>query len=1845
MASYAVFGERAEVEASRVSVVGLRREEEIRLAAARDESERIEVEIADDDVVAVELEGGFKLWMRGDALRRELVEEARDGQGAPTLRPALALDGAERGTPGLVLKALRVFGIDPVEALVRKTAERIEAANQDQLLRLDPAAVQPWTEPAWHAVDEAEAAAGEPLLLLVHGTFSSTLGSFAPLFRLPGPTLKLQAAYPGRIYGFEHPTLTQSPIANALALVRKLPAGSRVHLVSHSRGGLVADLLCLTPLVESAEILSPADLKRLSPADRRDLPLLIEELRSRRIQVERFVRAASPSRGTTLASGRLDRWLSVVSALLSQVPVPAAGVADALLDFILAVVRQPQDGEALPGLAAMMPDSPLVALLNRPDLEIRGPAQLAVIAGDIEEQGVWGRLKLLLPDLFFAGDHDLVVNTGSMYGGLRRTRGWFCFDQGANVNHFNYFGASLDGGDGPVTQPVTVDALLLGLLGEPPGRFYRPLAEAAVAAPARGGGEVTGRRPVLFVLPGVMGSSLAVRDRTDEVWLSVPRIVAGQLTRLRMDQPLEILPTGLIGMAYGDLVTFMGRSHDVLAFPYDWRQSVRKAAEGLADEVAAALERTAADGQPVRILAHSMGGLVARAMIARRPDLWQRIRDRGGRLVMLGTPNRGSWEIVRMLVARGGTLKQLALADAPNGLPALLAMIREFPGVLELLPEDAQDFFSAATWQGLADYDQAEEWGVPGQGRPAAGAPSWLEQAREARAWLRDRAIDPRGMIYVAGAAPETPSTLYRTVEQRFLQPRRNTLGFFASARGDSRVLWDDGILPGVPTWYAPGMSHGDLASDGRLFRALEDLLVQGRTDDQALRTDPPVSREADQQRPLREPEPAFYPDQPTLERTALAISRRRPETAPRAEVRVCVTHGSLAFVEHRVAVGHYQADTIVGSEAYLDYVLEGRLRARQDLGLYPGALGSHSVLDHPSPGGKPGGALLVGLGEVGELTPGTLAATFARALLALARHTLEMPGAAADRAPRAPYGIELSSVLIGAGTGGIGIRDSALALLRGVAQANRTLEQSGQAEQVRITGIELIELRQDRAIEAMRAVQRIDDDPELSGGFRVPRLLREGTGGTRYVGGAEDDPTWWHRLQIIGAESGSLRFTLLTQRARAEETLVATQAALVDRFVERACAGTAYDPSVNRTLFEMLLPLGLKDGSALRSNLVLVLDEAAARYPWEMLEDRWSQPLPGRAGAGSAGRGGERKPRAVELGLLRQLRTREHRAEPVMSAGDCALVIGDPRSDFVPLPGAREEARRVAIALERSGYQITALVEPSAEQVMAALHADAYRVMHLAGHGVHRARLAGDAPPLCNACGQPLPARDEELVSGMIIGAGMVLTPGDVQQMRRVPELVFINCCHLGRPDADPGKLDSDRAQAHRLAANLAVQFIRMGVRAVVAAGWAVNDQAAQTFAETLYHGMAGGERFGDAVRAARETTWGDHAHSNTWGAYQCYGDPDFRLASDRRRGGDGERRAYVSPAEALAEIENLRAEAQCAHPKRIEALQQDLCRIELALKHIADAEGIDWCERGDVAEALGLAQGELGRFAEAVATLGRAIQADDAAASWGAIEQRARYQARHAKGLCQSADRALRQEGLDLFDAALRSLDGLERHPEKKLTVERYRSLAGLHWRRVQVLPAIERAAELERLIAVLDRAGADLRRGDADPLDPYSRLLWLAAKLMLTAYTPQPLDSICPSFADWCDELARRAPDYERAHATRLSGAIGTEISLLTHLEQGDLPAHVDTFTDKLRQDLRRGASHRQLASLLDYVELLQVLATDATHKRKRFRSQAASLEPMLELLRARLGGGSRVDDSGGVRAEGRGGGGRA
>ena len=61
----------------------------------------------------------------------------------------------------------------------------------------------------------------------------------------------------------------------------------------------------------------------------------------------------------------------------------------------------------------------------------------------------------------------------------------------------------------------------------------------------------------------------------------------------------------------------------------------------------------------------------------------------------------------------------------------------------------------------------------------------------------------------------------------------------------------------------------------------------------------------------------------------------------------------------------------------------------------------------------------------------------------------------------------------------------------------------------------------------------------------------------------------------------------------------------------------------------------------------------------------------------------------------------------------------------------------------------------------------------------------------------------------------------------------------------------------------------------------------------------------FGDSVREARLQTYNRHPHTNTWGAYQCYGDPSYAFKNNNRP--TKAKYNFVAPVEVIYELDNL--------------------------------------------------------------------------------------------------------------------------------------------------------------------------------------------------------------------------------------------------------------------------------------------------------------------------------------------------
>lgn len=211
----------------------------------------------------------------------------------------------------------------------------------------------------------------------------------------------------------------------------------------------------------------------------------------------------------------------------------------------------------------------------------------------------------------------------------------------------------------------------------------------------------------MYVLPGIGGSVLERPKRGggfETAWASGFGDVKDLLLhpgRLSLGEHEHLRPVGLVSsksllpgwpVVHGydrlasDLAGLPGvrldRGHperrvadaNVVLFPYDFRRSVREAAERLDSDVRARLrDRGGERADSVVVVAHSMGGLVARYWMGPLEG-WRVSRA----LVTLGTPHRGAPKALDV-VANGAPV-------GPFRLPAPAAVLAGWASVGELMP-------------------------------------------------------------------------------------------------------------------------------------------------------------------------------------------------------------------------------------------------------------------------------------------------------------------------------------------------------------------------------------------------------------------------------------------------------------------------------------------------------------------------------------------------------------------------------------------------------------------------------------------------------------------------------------------------------------------------------------------------------------------------------------------------------------------------------------------------------------------------------------------------------------------------------------------------------------------------------------------------------------------------------------------------------------------------------------------------------------------------------------------------------------------------------------------------------
>jgi pimeloyl-ACP methyl ester carboxylesterase len=301
--------------------------------------------------------------------------------------------------------------------------------------------------------------------------------------------------------------------------------------------------------------------------------------------------------------------------------------------------------------------------------------------------------------------------------------------------------------------------------------------------------------PVVLILPGIMSSRLGrpVDAQFDDLlWLDFESVALGRLPELSLSgYRNDVESLGIILTSYLALklrLRILG--FDARFFAYDWRKGLDDLGSNLAKE----LKRLAP--RRVHIVAHSMGGMVARAALKHAPQNL-------GRMVMLGTPNRGSFVPVQIVRGVHPVVKKLAALDPVHSQAELARdVFGTFPGLTDLFPDGPEgNLFDADAWPEAGIRPKTEE----------------LSRARATRAALPEHYDD---LVLIAGVNHPTVTAAAKT-EAGF--------EYQVTSKGDSMIPASSVWLPQTRIYYIAERHHR-IPGNPLIANAIGDILKSGST-------------------------------------------------------------------------------------------------------------------------------------------------------------------------------------------------------------------------------------------------------------------------------------------------------------------------------------------------------------------------------------------------------------------------------------------------------------------------------------------------------------------------------------------------------------------------------------------------------------------------------------------------------------------------------------------------------------------------------------------------------------------------------------------------------------------------------------------------------------------------------------------------------------------------------------------------------------------------------------------------------------------------------------------------------
>ena len=301
----------------------------------------------------------------------------------------------------------------------------------------------------------------------------------------------------------------------------------------------------------------------------------------------------------------------------------------------------------------------------------------------------------------------------------------------------------------------------------------------------------------VLIVPGIMGSQLGLKRAApapnDIVWLDPFDIQQGRLGVLRVGGGAAVVPLGAVLYSLLRLkLALRARGFAAEFHDYDWRLGIAELGRALAGRLA--------HHARIAIVAHSMGGLVARAAL-RHPGTGHVTR-----VVLLGTPNLGSCAAVQALRGTYAVVRKVArLAAQPSAEALATEVFSSFPSLYDMLP--------TGDWSGRADLLDPAAW-------PRSGPQPRAQLLAAARATQSLLAPADARFAAIVGVGQETVTAVAR---------RRDDFIYTLTRHGDGTVPAASAALTGAPCAYAR-VAHSDLTRDPAVAAAVVDLLERGTT-------------------------------------------------------------------------------------------------------------------------------------------------------------------------------------------------------------------------------------------------------------------------------------------------------------------------------------------------------------------------------------------------------------------------------------------------------------------------------------------------------------------------------------------------------------------------------------------------------------------------------------------------------------------------------------------------------------------------------------------------------------------------------------------------------------------------------------------------------------------------------------------------------------------------------------------------------------------------------------------------------------------------------------------------------